>query len=31
MASAPAVDEGFAAELRAARDRLGQPREPWAS
>jgi prevent-host-death family protein len=31
LASAPAVDEGFADELRAARDRLGPPREPWRS
>ena len=31
IASAPAVDETFAAELRAARDSLGPPREPWPS
>jgi prevent-host-death family protein len=31
MASAPSPDDGFAAEVRAAREELGAPQEPWPS
>ncbi len=31
MASAPRPDDAFAAEVRAARDSVGAPGEPWPS
>jgi len=31
IASAPAPDDDFAADLAAARDSLGAPSEPWPS
>jgi antitoxin (DNA-binding transcriptional repressor) of toxin-antitoxin stability system len=31
LASAPSVDAGFAADVRALRDEVGPPRDPWPS
>jgi prevent-host-death family protein len=31
LAGAPSPDEGFAADVRAARGELGAPGDPWAS